>query len=95
MIVPVGAGSANTNIKRPRKISSRPVGSSLAMAVAVRYSSVLLMCWHSSRRLSISAMIPSNAHLLYSTSIPQGLHWTIAADRRFNACQDRFMLIGY
>ena len=42
MIVPVGAGSANTNIKRPRKISSRPVGSSLAMAVAVRYSSVLL-----------------------------------------------------
>ena len=37
MIVPVGAGSANTNIKRPRKISSRPVGSSLAMAVAVRF----------------------------------------------------------
>lgn len=24
-------------------------------------------------------MIPSNAHLLHSTSIPQGLHWTIAA----------------
>ena len=45
MIVPVGAGSANTNIKRPRKISSRPVGSSLTMAVAVRYYSVWLTSW--------------------------------------------------
>ena len=40
-------------------------------------------------------MIPSNAHLLYSTSIHKAFIGQLLPDRRFNACQDRFMLIGY